>query len=128
MLVVSFTSGTGTVRRFESIDRVSLVGNAVRLGSHSHSIASYAAGLWFFGSGTETFELLTVENRLLIHFEAPGERRCEYPGEAEGVEVVGAEIRLRGHEPIAQLDDRLQSWYRPGSTQAWPVVVFEYVN
>lgn len=128
MLVVSFTSAAGTVRRFESVDRVSLVGNSVQLGSHSYSVASYAAGLWFFGSGNETFERLTIENRLEIHFEAPREQRFECTQQADRVEVVDAEIRLDQRVPIAHLDDLLQNWYQSGSTKAWPVVVFQSIN
>jgi hypothetical protein len=107
---------------------VSLVGNTVQLGLHCHSVASYAAGLWFFGSGNETFEKLTVENHLEIHFEAPRESRFERSEQADLVEVVNAQICVEHREPIAQLDDLLQNWYRNDSTQAWPVVVFQFKN
>jgi hypothetical protein len=128
MLIVTFTSASGFVQSFHSVDRVSLVGNSVQLGSHCHSVASYAAGLWFFGSGNETFERLTVENRLEIQFEAPREHRFEAFRQADLVEISEATIRLEQRETIARLDDLLQNWYRNDSPQAWPVVVFQSIN
>jgi hypothetical protein len=127
MLVASLISGTGSVRRFEAVECVRLVGNSVQLGEHSHSIASYAAGLWFFGTGHETFERLEVENQLEIHLESPLERRFECLRQADRVEVVDAEIRLE-LRAIAHLDDLLQNWYVRGSSQAWPVVVFQCID
>lgn len=125
MLVVSFTSASGSARRFAPVDRVCLAGNAVQLGSLAHSIASYAAGLWFFGGGEETYERLTIENRMQIHFEDPAASRSECGELADRAEVAGAEIRLNSRDRVAHLDASLQNWYRIGSTHAWPVVIFQ---
>lgn len=128
MLVVSFTSCTGVVRSFEAVDRVRLVGNTVQLGSYCHSIASYAAGLWFYENGQETFDRLDIHNCLEIHFEVPAEQRTGGFRQAEHIEVIDAEIRIGTDEMIARLDDRLQNWYLSGSHQAWPVVVLQSLN
>lgn len=128
MLVVSFTSGTGAVRKFESVDRVRLVGNSVQLGSQNHTVASYAAGLWFYDNGQETFDRLEVEHGVEIRFEIPSEGRriCFRP--VDHVEVLNAEMRVSPTEPIARLDDLLQNWYVQGAAGGWPVVVMQSLN
>lgn len=128
MLVVSFLSGTGSVRRIESVDCVRLVGNAVQLGDQCRTVASYAAGLWFFDNGHETFDRLQIQNALEILFESPVENRSGSPRRADRIEVVDAEIRAGSGEMIARLDDLLQNWYLSGSNQPWPVVVLQALN
>ena len=128
MLVVSFLSGTGSVRRIESVDCVRLVGNAVQLGDHCRTVASYAAGLWFFDNGHETFDRLRIQNTLEILFEAPAEHRSGNPRRTDRIEVIDAEIRIESGEMIARLDDLLQNWYLSGSNQPWPVVVLQALN
>ncbi len=128
MLVVTFLSGTGSVRRIESVDCVRLVGNAVQLGDHYRTVASYAAGLWFFDNGHETFDRLRIQNALEILFESPIEHRSGYPHQVDRIEVVDAEIRVGSGEMIARLDDLLQNWYLSGSNQPWPVVVLQALN
>lgn len=128
MLVISFLSGAGSVRRMESVDRVRLVGNAVQVGTQDRTVASYAAGLWFFDNGHETFDRLQIQNSLEILFESPDEphegRRCR----ADRIEIADAEIRVESGETIARLDDSLQNWYLSGSNQPWPVVVLQALN
>jgi hypothetical protein len=134
MLVVTFLSGTGSVRRIESVDCVRLVGNAVQVGGpvefggHCRTVASYAAGLWFFDNGHETFDRLRVQNALEILFESPVENRSGYPRQVDRIEVADAEIRAGTGEMIARLDDLLQNWYLSGSNQPWPVVVLQALN
>jgi hypothetical protein len=118
-------SGAGSTRRFAPVDQVRLVGNEVQIGSQLHSVASYAAGLWFLDNGQETYEQLRVENPLEIHFESPAQHRTRSVSGFDGVEVVDAEIRIDKEHPIARLDDLLQNWYLRGSTEAWPVVVLQ---
>lgn len=125
MLVVSFSSGAGGTRSLRPVEEVRLVGNAVQLGSQHHTVASYAAGLWFYGAGQETFDRLAVEKDLEIQFESPSEHRSiRLPG-VNRLEVVDAEMRVGGDQTIARLDDRLQNWYLNGSAEAWPVVVLQ---
>lgn len=128
MLVVSFLSGTGSVRRIESVDCVRLVGNAVQLGPHCRTVASYAAGLWFFDNGHETFDRLRIQNALKILFESPTDHISGETCRADRIEVVDAEIRVGSGETIAHLDDLLQNWYLKGSNQPWPVVVLQALN